>query len=250
MTTHLHTNQIRAIGWTWRLTGPFLALLLGSPVAHSQSACSSDGQAAPTALFERFVSADCATCWSDPTTPAAALGALALDWIVPSPLGDETALAAAASRDTLLRLADLKRTPPKTQDSQNVNVTGWPGATLRVAHGPAVNGYLGASIELTLPPSTLMTTPLQAWLVMVESLPKGFEDSFVSRNLVRNVLHPSWNMHNTLQNAEHLSYKELRPMNIPQGARPERLRMVGWVQEASGRVLMAAETACPLEDNK
>jgi hypothetical protein len=39
-------------------------------LAMAQSACSSDGQAAPTGLMERFISADCADCWaSAPIAP-------------------------------------------------------------------------------------------------------------------------------------------------------------------------------------
>jgi hypothetical protein len=250
MTTHPLNNQPRAFASAWRLAGLLAALLLSAPLAHSQSACSSDDQAEPKALLERFINADCESCWRDPATPAAATGAFALDWIVPGSQGDDAALAAAAVRDATMRLAELNHAPPKTQSSQIAAVSGWSGATLRVAHGPPVSGYLGASIELTLPPGTTMTTPLQAWLVMVETLPQGFENSPVSRNLVRNVLQPLWNMREALQNAEHLSFKELRPMNIPPGARPERLRVVGWVQDAGGGVLMAAESMCPLEDKE
>lgn len=235
---------------TWRVIGLLAALLLGSPLAHSQSACSSDGQPAPTALLERFINADCASCWGDPATQVASSGTLALDWIVPGSQGDDAALAPAANRDALMRLTELNHAPPKTQSSKITTVSGLPGATLRVAHGPAVSGYLGASIELTLPPGVQVATPLQAWLVMVETLPQGLEGSPVPRNLVRNVLQPSWNMRYPLQNEEQINYKELRPMNIPQGATPERLRVAGWVQDAVGRVLLAAESACPPEDKQ
>ena len=131
-----------------------------------------------------------------------------------------------------------------------LNVTGWPGATLRVAHGPAVSGYLGASIELTLPAGIRIDAPLQPWLVMVETLPPGFEGSPLSRNLVRNVLQPTWNMREELQNSEQMHFIDIRPMNIPQGANPERLRVVGWLQDATGSVLMAAESACPPEEKE
>lgn len=250
MTTHPLKNQAHAFATTWRLAGLMTALLLGAPLAHSQSACSSDGQAAPTALFERFINADCEACWRDPATPAATPGALALDWIVPGSQGEDAALAPAANRDALIRLTELNHALPNAQSSQMASVSGLAGATLRVAHGPAVSGYLGASIELTLPSGALMTPPLQAWLVMVETLPQGFEDSPVARNLARNMLQPSWNMHEKLPNTEQLNFKELRPMNIPQGAKPERLRVVGWLQDATGRVLLAAESACPPEDKE
>jgi hypothetical protein len=216
--------------------------------AHSQSVCSSDGQAQLQALLERFVNAECETCWSDPATPPAPQGALALDWIVPSPLGDAAALSAAASRDAVLRLESLNRNKPATQASQRVPVNAWPGANLRVAHGVALGGYLGASIELTLPQSEAVKWPLQAWLVLVETLPPGVADSPVPRNLARNVLQPLWNMRDALLNSEQMRFKETRPLNIPEGANPQRLRVMGWVEDASGQVMVAAESACQSED--
>ena len=227
------------------------ALLLGAPLAHGQSVCSSDGQATPTALFERFINADCESCWRDPATPAAAPGTLALDWIMPGSLGDEAPLAAAASRDTLMRLDALHHAaPPKTQSTLATTVSRWPGAALRVAHGMAVGDYVGASIELTLPAGAAPEPPLQAWLVLVETLPKNFEGSPVARNLVRNVLQPAWNIREVLQKSEQLNFKETRPMNIPQGAAPARLQVLGWVTDAKGRVLAAAESTCPPEDKE
>lgn len=224
-----------------------LALCLGTRLAHSQVSCNSDGLTPPTALFERFINADCEACWQDATTPLPAPGALALDWIVPGSQGDDAALSVAATRDALERLVELKKAAPTTRSSQVVSVAGWPGATLRVAQGPAVSGYLGASIRITLPVGARIDAPLQPWLVMVETLPPGFEGSPVPRNLIRNVLQPTWNMPDELQTSEQNSYFEIRPMNIPQGANPERLRMVGWLQDAHGHVLMAAESACPPE---
>lgn len=226
------------------------ALLLGTPPAHSQSVCSSDDQASPTALFERFINADCETCWRDTATSAAAPGALTLDWIMPGSQGEDAPLAAAARRDTLTRLAALPLTPPKTQNALTTTVSGWPGAALRVAHGMAVGDYVGTSIELTLTAGTVPERPLQAWLVLVETLPKKLEGSPVARNLVRNVLQPTWENPELLQHSEQISFKESRPMNIPQGATPARLRMLGWVTDARGRVLAAAQSTCPPEDKE
>ncbi len=237
MTTHAlpHRAWIRVLA----------ALLMASPLAHSQSVCSSDDQAAPVALFERFVNADCDSCWGDAATPVAPPGALALDWIVPGSQGEEAALAGAASRDALMRLNALNRDRPHALRSEEIKVHGWPGAILRVANGPALGGYVGASIALSLSANQAPKTPLQAWLVLVETLPAGFEGSPVPRNLVRNVLKPTWNLRDALSNSELLSFKEIRPLNIPEGARPERLRVVGWVQDAAGRVSIAAQSICP-----
>lgn len=235
---------------TWASAAAWLTLCLITPMAHGQASCNSDGLAAPKALFERFINADCEACWQDPATPVPAAGALALDWIVPGAQGDDAPFSAAATRDALARLEEFEKAAPTTQSSQFVNVTGWPGATLRVAHGPAVSGYLGVSIELTLPAGTRIEASLQPWLVMVETLPQGFEGSPVPRNLIRNVLKPPWNMRESLQTSEQKNFIEIRPMNIPQGAKPERLRVVGWLQTAGGDVRMAAESACPPEDKE
>jgi hypothetical protein len=109
----------------------------------------------------------------------------------------------------------------------------------------ALGGYLGASIALTLPKSEAIKWPLQAWLVMVETLPAGLDGSPVTRSLVRNVLQLMWNERDTLSISEQLSFKEIRPLNIREGASPLRLRVVGWVQDASGQTMVAAESACP-----
>ena len=35
-----------------------------------------------------------------------------------------------------------------------------------------------------------------------------------------------------------------RPMNLPEGARPERLGVVGWVTDAHGRLVALAQAHC------
>jgi hypothetical protein len=225
-----------------------LAAALCALPARGQSVCSSDGQALPQALLERFVNAECETCWSDPSTAKLAPGELPLDWIVPSPLGDAAALSAVASRDALFRLESLNRNKPATQFSQRIQVSAWPGTGLRVAHGVTVGGYLGASVSLTLPAGGVAKWPLQAWLVLVETLPAGVADSPVSRNLVRNVLQTLWNKDDLILISEQMSFKEMRALNIPEGASPQRLRLVGWVEDASGQVMVAAESVCPPEE--
>ncbi|EJE49649.1 hypothetical protein PMI14_05780, partial [Acidovorax sp. CF316] len=73
-----------------------MLLALHAPHLAAQSSCSSDGVARPAALFERFVSADCESCWADKATPApSAPGTLVLDWIVPGTQGDNAPLSAA-----------------------------------------------------------------------------------------------------------------------------------------------------------
>lgn len=215
-----------------------------APLARAQSFCASDAQATPIALVERFVSADCEACWSAPQNPRPSVRALTLDWIVPSERGDEAPLSAAASRDARMRLEVLGRPSPATSSVTATQVVGARAYKLRVAHGVPLGGYIGASIELK---TTRMPRPHEdwsAWLVLVETLPAGAEGSPLERNLVRNVLLSTWNKAEQLSKSERHVFREMRPLGIPQGAAPERLRVVGWVQDARGRVLTAAQSVC------
>jgi len=232
----------------WRFVAPLLSLLLAATVAHSQSVCSSDDQAHPTVLFERFINADCETCWRDTNTPTAPPDALVLDWIVPGSQGEDAALASAATTDALARLASLQQTRPTTQSQQTTAVTGLPGAVLRVAYGPALNNYVGMSVSLMLPANSALAWPLSGWVVLVENLPNGTEGSPLPRNMVRNALQPSWNKGEALSNQEQINFEDVRAMSLPEGTHPDRLQLLGWVQDAQGRVLTASRSVCPSED--
>lgn len=230
----------------------FIVSLFAPPTVLAQSTCSSDGQRAPKALLERFINADCATCWADAATPKAKPAELALDWIAPSAQGDDAPLSAAASRDALDRLESLQQNPPAATASITHKVASSP-FKLRVAHGVALGGYMGASIELKARPgSALPRQPLTAWLLLVEQVPAGTDGTPVARNLIRNALKSSWNINSSLLNSERstkqlLSPKRLyesRPMSIPAGANPDRIKVIGWVEDAKGRVMAAAASQC------
>jgi len=231
-----------------RFAAPFLPLLLAASAALGQSVCSSDDQAVPTTLFERFINADCEACWRDANTPTAPANAMVLDWIVPGSQGADAALAAAASSDAQARLTSLQQTRPTTQSQRSQAVASWPGTTLRVAHGPALGNYVGMSVALTLPANTTLAWPLSGWVLLVENLPSGTEGSPLPRNLVRNALQPLWNKGEALSNQEHIKLEDFRAMSLPEGTRPNRLQLLGWVQDAQGRVFTAARSVCPSED--
>ena len=214
-----------------------IAVQMAACAAWAQSSCSSDGQRAPTALIERFISADCDTCWTRPAALQTKPREMALDWIVPSAKGDEAPLSAAASQDALFRLQALNQTAMK--DSLNLRQASVPNPMpLRVARGVALGGYMGASITLMPRRGTrLPHFPMTAWLVMIENIPAGTDGTPVERQLVRNSLQISWN-----EPGQRLH--EARPMSIPAGANPDRLGVVGWVQDASGRVIASAVSVC------
>ena len=208
--------------------------------ALAQSVCSSDGQARPAALMERFINADCGACWAgaDTSTPATT-GALVIDWIVPGSQGEDAPLSAAATRDGLARLAALKMPIPARGD-MTVDKLVAPAKRLRVAHGQPFNDYLGASIELR----GAGPGPWTAWLALVETIPAGTEGTPVERNLVRNLLQPAWGARGTLSKAEQRRLLESRPMSIPAGAKADRLRVVGWVEDGRGRIRAIAQSRC------
>jgi hypothetical protein len=238
-----------------------LIALLGLSAAQAQSSCSSDGQPMQSALIERFMGADCASCWTARVAQAGrsqlSNSQIAVDWIVPSAGGDDAPLSAAASRDALARLAalDLPLPAASLQRRSSVNQGGAASPSkprakppLRVARGIALNGYLGASIELTLPPrqakALQSALPLTAWLLLVEELPQGTEGSPVARLLVRNALVQTWATPGVLAADGALRWAESRPMSIAAGANPDRLRVVGWVEDARRRLVAVAASVC------
>ena len=222
-----------------------LAVALAAPgfAAQAQSFCASDGQPRPVQLMERFINANCDTCWTDPATPVPSSKAVALDWVVPSRQGDDAPLSAVATRDALARLEALGKSVPTESQTILHAVKGIKGAALRVAHGLPVADYLGASIQLK-PLSPAARQPLTAWLALVETLPAGTGGSPVERNLVRTVLSRNWDGRKQLLKDEQNRLFASRSMNIAPAANPDRLRVVGWVEDEQGRVLLAAQSRC------
>lgn len=224
------------------LTGA--ALLATSAMAQAQSFCASDGQPRPVQLMERFINADCSSCWSDPATPQAGAGQMALDWVVPGSAGEDAPLSAVAGRDAQERLQALGRPAPAQASSQTRPVGRLKGATLRVSHGLPLNDYLGASIELKPIPASAKKQNWTAWLALVETLPAGTEGSPVERNLVRNVFQSTWSGYKKLLKTEQNRFFDARSMNIRPGAAPSRLRVMGWVENEQGQVMAAAQSRC------
>ncbi len=225
------------------LAGVLLWLGICMPsIAQEATSCSSDGARPPSALFERFINADCADCWSSAQTPRPPRGAIALDWILPGMQGDEAPLAPAANRDAQHRLQALHHRPPATVGAFTSPAAPAGRLRLRVAHGPALSGYIGASIELR-PPAGIKK-PFTSWLALVETLPAGTEGSPVERNLVRNVFQPDWGDIDVPARTRQGRSVESRSMNIPLGANPGRLRVIGWIEDADGQVRAIAESRC------
>jgi len=210
-----------------------LALAAAGGAQAQFSSCSSDGVPPPAALLERFINADCERCWTDPQAPDGATGTLAVDWVAPGARGEDAPLSVVATNDATWRLERLGKPLPSAAASHFTRRAGQAAPELRVAQGPPVNDYIGASIELPAGGG-----PWRAWLLLVEALPRGTEGSAVARNLVRNAFTADWPA-----GAKAPRY-EMRPMQIAQGAKPERLRVVGWIEDSRGRVRAIAQSRC------
>ena len=226
------------------------ACLVPLQLASAQSFCASDGQLRPALLMERFINADCDTCWQDPATPQASDKHAVLDWIVPNDIGgkgDDAPLSAVASRDGLSRLVLLGKSMPRetlTITRAVSQLKGFRSSPLRVAHGLPLSGYLGTSIELKPVPPAAKQQRWTAWLALVETLPAGTEGSPVVRNLVRNVFQATWNGGSNPSALEPNRFFDARSMSVAQGVNPDKLRVIGWVEDAQGRVLAAAQSRC------
>jgi hypothetical protein len=214
-----------------------------APAARAQSFCASDGLPMPVALVERFISADCPTCWSEPPASHAKPQAVTIDWIVPSPRGSEAPLSAAASRDALARLAHLRLAAPAEALVSTSTLASARAYPLRVAHGLPFNDYLGASIEMKSS-KTATSRPWTAWLLMLETIPAGTEGSPVERRLARNLFKTEWTRPLAKDKAQPARFLESRPLSIPEGANPENLSVLGWVEDTQGRIRSIALSRC------
>lgn len=66
----------------------------------------------------------------------------------------------------------------------------------------------------------------------------------VERNLIRNVLQTMWDGRKPLSKGEQNRFFDARSMSIAEGANPERMRVVGWVEDEKGQVRLAAQSRC------
>jgi hypothetical protein len=214
---------------------PLLALLgLLAPAAHAL--CTSDDVPQPKAVLERFVNADCADCWQDPATARPGPGTLVLDWVLPGRKGEDAPLSSVALDESLDRLYELKLPSPERIASVTSRREGG-GARLRLAQGEAFNDYIGTSMALKQPGRERW----RAWLLLVEKLPAGLEGSPVPRNLVRNVFRPEWGK---VMSRPRDLVAEDRAMQIHEGARSDRLRLVGVLADGHGVIRAITQTEC------
>ena len=200
-------------------------LAFASPASRAQAAV---GCAKPRVLIERFISADCETCWSEGKAPE--VGALAIDWIVPSARGEDAPLTAAAIADATPRAGAVS--PTRTDERRHVLAPSseW---NLLVEDGPGWNGYIAAQLQVTRGSDPPSEDP-SAYIALVERVRAGEEGSPVERLLVRSVAGPL-----PLDRSE-ASRTHMRAFRIPLGSKPARLTAIGWLETPGGAVLAAA----------
>jgi hypothetical protein len=127
-----------------------LLTLLGAPALAN---CPPDR---PQLLLERFVSADCAACWSAlPPDPDPSRTAIALDWVVPG--AEQAPLAAAALDEATARAARAGALRADEALTQGHPLPGRSALALEVRTGPAWNGYIG--LQLTARFTSLRPLP-------------------------------------------------------------------------------------------
>lgn len=208
------------------MTAAVLSAICASAVQAAPPPCR---RPAPRVLLEHVLPADCATCWG---TPGATLphGTMRLDWIAPA--GDDAAMSVAAMPEAATRATPA---PGATVLHRSV-LPRRPWASLRVADGPAWNGYVGMQITVTRQGAHRPGDV--AWLALVERVPAGSDGTAVDRQLVRTVIGPlPLDELATLRRVQHL-----RSVRLPENAQPERLASVGWLESADGRVLAATQS--------
>ena len=156
-------------------------------------------------------------------------------------------MSTAALQEASYRLSSLQVNSPATFREHRKSVIARP-YPLRVAQGMAFGAYIGASIELPVSEVRLPPGPLNVWLALVEHIPAGTEGTPIPRNLVRSTFARTWTAQDidTFGRAEGM-LRETRSMGLGATANPQRLRVVGWVEDARGHVLAAAQSHCATE---
>jgi hypothetical protein len=224
---------------------PILGVALATSCVAAGAAAPAAAASAPAAcpresaaVLERFIDAECATCWTDAAVPRPATNEWLLDWIVPTAKGDDAALSAAAPVEALARAQRALGKAPAggITTPHRAAARGSRALQLRVRSGPAWSGYFAVQLE----GSGRVPAGASAWVALVEWVEAGTDGSAVSRRLVRAVAGP-------LESAELRSgqpWQHLQAMRWPETAKPERLRAQAWIEQRDGRIVAMAGERC------
>jgi hypothetical protein len=193
---------------------------------------------ASATVIERFISADCDTCWTDKAAGTIADDAWLLDWIVPSASGGDAPLSSAAPTEATARArralkAGLAANRPALQRTAARKPT---QLGLRVASGPAWNGYFGVQVD----GSGRMAGARSVWIALVETVAAGTDGTAVPRQLVRTVAGPF----EPRELRDGQPWQLLQAMRWPETAKAARLRARTWIEGADGRIVAMAGERC------
>jgi hypothetical protein len=190
------------------------------------------------AVLERFIGADCESCWTDANVPRPGANEWLLDWIVPSAKGDEAALSPAAPIEAAARVRRALGTEPANgrTTAQRSAARENDSLRLRVSAGPAWSGYFAVQVN----GSGRAPTGSTAWIALVESVGAGTDGTLVPRRLVRTVAGP-------FEPAELRSgkpWQRLQAMRWPETAKAVRLHARAWIERRDGRIVAMAGERC------
>jgi hypothetical protein len=193
---------------------------------------------ANAAVVERFISADCDTCWTDKAVSTIADDVWLLDWIVPSARGDDAPLSSAAPTEAIARAKRALKTalPANRPALQQTKARAPAQFGLRIATGPAWNGYFGVQVD----GSGHIAGARSVWIALVETVAAGTDGTAVPRQLVRTVAGPF----ELRELRDGQPWQLLQAMRWPDTAKAARLRARTWLEGADGRIVVMAGERC------
>lgn len=225
---------------TWILGVAAAATALLASAAHADDDASA-ARPCPRiagAVLERFISAECEACWTDPSVARPDAGEWLLDWIVPSARGEAAPLSSAAPVEARGRVERAMKAA-LTDDRASVQRTPARGASslqLSVLSGPAWNGYFGVRID----GSGRAPAGSAAWVALVESVASGTDGTAAPRELVRTVSGPL----TPPELRQGKPWQHLLAMRWPETAKASRLRARAWIEDARGHIVAMAGERC------
>jgi len=224
------------------ILGVAIATLCGTVGATAPPASAPAG-AAPcprqsAAVLERFIDAECASCWTDAATPQPGANAWLLDWIVPTTKGDAAPLSPAAPVEALQRARRALGHPPQAgiTTPHRAPARADSPLRLRVQTGPAWNGYLAVQLD----GSGRAPAGASAWVALVEWVDAGTDGTPLPRRLVRTVAGPF----EPTELRSGKPWQRLQAMRWPETARPVRLHAQAWIEQRDGRIVAMAGERC------
>jgi hypothetical protein len=173
---------------------------------------------ANAAVLERFINADCETCWTAK--------------------GDDAPLSPAAPAEAASRARRALGAEPTSGRTIAQRSAARNGKTvlLHVASGPAWSGYFAVQLE----GSGRAPSGSSAWIALVESVTAGTDGTIAPRQLVRTVAGPF----EPAELRSGKSWQRLQALRWPPTAKAVRLHARAWIEQRDGRIVAMASERC------